>query len=91
MSSGNYYLWVFESKNHAMLAFNLLESSGYADFEIVSTPCGIKSGCTYSLKFFHHEYLQLVNQTILELNLLESRIFYVDNTDSQSRYKEIIY
>lgn len=91
MLNENYYLWVFESKNHAILAFNLLESSGYTDFQIVSTPCGIKSGCTYSIKFFNHDYLRVVDRTIAGLNLFETRIFYVDNTGSQSRYKEIIY
>ena len=46
-----YYLAVFDSKNHAIYVHQYLKRMGAGGYELVSTPCKIKSGCSYSIKF----------------------------------------
>ncbi|MTI66463.1 MAG: DUF3343 domain-containing protein [Firmicutes bacterium] len=56
-----YYIASFSSKNHAIQLFYSLEKKGYAIFQLVSTPCKIKAGCSYSIRFDelkHLDYLK---------------------------------
>jgi hypothetical protein len=62
-----YYLAVFESRNHAIQLHQYLQRSKLMQFELVSTPCKIKAGCSYSIKFD--------NLNELEILLMEARAF----------------
>lgn len=56
-----YYIAVFESRNHAVQLYYYLSRQNYRQYELVSTPCKIKSGCSYSIKFTDlkdYEFLQ---------------------------------
>ncbi|QUH20604.1 DUF3343 domain-containing protein [Alkaliphilus sp. B6464] len=46
-----YYIAVFESRNHAIQLYQYLSRQHYSQYELVSTPCKIKAGCSYSIKF----------------------------------------
>ncbi len=46
-----YYLAVFESRNHAIQLHQHLQRNQLTQYELVSTPCKIKAGCSYSIKF----------------------------------------
>lgn len=46
-----YYIAVFESRNHAIQLYQYLSRQRYNQYELVSTPCRIKAGCSYSIKF----------------------------------------
>ena len=50
-----YYLAVFDSKNHAIYLQQFLRRKNYSGFELVSTPCKIKAGCSYSIRFTNLE------------------------------------
>lgn len=85
----NHYLCVFESKNHAILLYTLLEAGGKNVFQLVSTPCGLKAGCTYSIKIPNKSYISLIKKEIEAVNLKEPRIFYVDKIEGKTVYKEV--
>lgn len=51
ITSGKYYIAVFKSKNYAVQLYYKLEKAGYGMFHLISTPCQLKGGCSYSIKF----------------------------------------
>jgi len=56
-----YYIAVFQSRNHALQLYQYLNKQKYSQYELISTPCKIKAGCSYSIKFTDlkdHEFLQ---------------------------------
>ena len=55
-----YYLAVFESRNHAIQLHQHLQRNKLLQFELVSTPCKIKAGCSYSIKFSNLNDLDLL-------------------------------
>jgi len=46
-----YYIAVFQSRNHAIQLYQYLSRQNYKQYELISTPCKIKAGCSYSIKF----------------------------------------
>jgi len=46
-----YYIAVFQSRNHAIQLYQYLNKQKYNQYELISTPCKIKAGCSYSIKF----------------------------------------
>jgi len=51
ITEGKYYIAVFKSKNYAVQLFYKLEKMGYGIFQLISTPCQLRGGCSYSIKF----------------------------------------
>ncbi|WIV11198.1 DUF3343 domain-containing protein [Proteiniborus sp. MB09-C3] len=51
ISGSKYYIAVFKSKNYAVQLYYKLEKAGYSMFQLISTPCHISGGCSYSIKF----------------------------------------
>lgn len=47
----NYYIAVFQSRNHSVQLYQYLSRQKYTQYELISTPCRIKAGCSYSIKF----------------------------------------
>lgn len=46
-----YYIAVFDSRNHAMQLYQHLKRNNFSQFQLIATPCKIKAGCSYSIKF----------------------------------------
>lgn len=46
-----YYIAIFQSRNHAIQLYQYLNRQRYRQYELISTPCRIKAGCSYSIKF----------------------------------------
>ena len=61
MNSKDYYLLVFESRNHILYLQSSLEAKGQNYFQLVSAPCGLKSGygCNYALKITNKNYFSM--------------------------------
>lgn len=89
MNVQNYYLFVFESKNHAVLLYTILESKQNNVAQLVSTPCSLKSGCTYSLKVTHEKYLESIAKEAEEVGIKKYRIYHVQRINGKLKYKEI--
>ena len=89
MKFNNYYLIVFESKNHAVLLYTLLESKGNNVCQLVSTPCALKAGCTYSIRVPHRSYFSMIKSETEEVKLGNYKIYYVDKVNGKTTYKEV--
>lgn len=57
-----YYIAVFESRNHAIQIYQYLNRKKYNQYELVSTPCKIKAGCSYSIKFTDLKYYDFLKE-----------------------------
>ena len=57
-----YYIAVFESRNHAIQVYQYLNRKKYKQYELVSTPCKIKVGCSYSIKFTDLKYYDFLKE-----------------------------
>lgn len=71
-----YYVAVFDSKNHAIYLNQFLKKKKIEGFELISTPCSIKAGCSYSIKFNDLEQHKILLE---EAKLIDKQIsaFYV--------------
>lgn len=88
---GDYYLAIFKSKNHAIQLNSRLEKKGYRKFQLISTPCKIKHGCSFSLKYEKPTDLQYIKREMENLKELISGIYHVQRINGQKQYKEIHY
>lgn len=84
-----YYICVFDSKNKAIYLHSILDKTGNKNFQLISTPCRIKAGCNYSIKFMHISHLQTIKRKAEELNLGKYRVFHVENINRNFKYEEI--
>lgn len=84
-----YYLAVFETKNKAVYLYSILESMGYVNFQLVSTPCTIKAGCNYSIKFNNIKYADILIKEAEELNIGVTDIYFAEIKDGRYKYKKI--
>lgn len=87
----NYYLCVFESKNHALLLYTLLESTSNNVAQLVSTPCSLKVGCTYSIRIPHKSYLSIIKNEAESIGIQAPRIYFVDKVEGKIKYREVGY
>lgn len=84
-----YYLAVFNSKNHAILLYYKLEKKGYNNFLLVSTPCKIKGGCSYSIKFNNLKDLEQLKVEANNYKTPIGSIYFVERKDGKNHIKEI--
>ncbi|WP_353096741.1 DUF3343 domain-containing protein [Tissierella praeacuta] len=85
----NYYIAVFETKNKAIFLYSVLETMGYKNFQIVSTPCTIKAGCNYAIKFINIRYADILAREAKELNIGAFDIFYAEKINGRYKYKKV--
>jgi len=90
INNKEYYIAVFNSKNYAIQLFYKLEKKGYSNFQLISTPCQLKGGCSYSIKF---NRLSDLNYLVNEASNFSSvsNIYYVEKRDGKKYYKAIKY
>ena len=89
MKGSNYYLVVFKSKNHAMLLYTLLESKNYDFMKLISTPCNLKAGCSYSMKVLDKSHLETIKQEADGAHIKNLKLYYVEKINGRPHYKEI--
>lgn len=89
MKLDKYYLCVFESKNHAILIYTLLEAQGINVCQLVSTPCSIKAGCTYSIKISNMSYFNIIKREAIEANIKIPKVYFIERINGKNIYKEI--
>lgn len=85
----NYYLCVFNSRSHTLFVYNLFEKEGKDIFQLVATPCVLRTGCGYAIKFSHKGYIDLISKKVEENNLPTPKFYLVDNIRSNTKYKEL--
>lgn len=66
-----YYIAVFDSRNHAMQLYQYLKKNNFSQFQLITTPCKIKAGCSYSIRF---NKLEDYNLLLLEATKISKKI-----------------
>ena len=69
-----YYIAVFQSRNHALQLYQYLNRQKYTQYELISTPCKIKAGCSYSIKFIDLNEHELLKNVANKANINTSHI-----------------
>ncbi len=86
----NYYLSVFKTKNQAVFLYSTLETMGYKVFQLVSTPCIIKAGCNYSIKFSDRRYVQIILNIAKDLEIEVPDIYFAEKINGKYKYIKIL-
>ena len=82
-----YYIAVFHSRNHAVQLYQYLKRKNILLFQLISTPCKLKTGCSYSLKINRLRDLDLLKEEINQLNNRFSyRIYHVTKVNGKKSY-----
>lgn len=87
--SNRYYIYAFTSKNMAMYLFSILDRLGYKEFQLISTPCEIKAGCSYSIKFSNIKYLDILKREAKKLDIDIVDIYFFERKDGKRSIKKI--
>ncbi|HSH37062.1 DUF3343 domain-containing protein [Schnuerera sp.] len=84
-----YYIIVFKSKNMAVYTFSILEKLGYKNFQLISTPCGIKAGCSYSIKFKNIRYFNIIKKEAKKINAEIEGVYLVERKSGNKKIEKI--
>lgn len=84
-----YYLCVFKSSNNALFIFNLLQEEGKNSFQLMATPCALRVGCGYSIRFFNKSYMDLILKKIKEHNIPLPQFYHANKINGNMKYKEL--
>ncbi|WP_352418528.1 putative Se/S carrier-like protein [Proteiniborus sp.] len=89
ISRGKYYITVFKSKNYAVQLYYKLEKSGYGIFQLISTPCHLRGGCSYSIKFNKLNDLNYLKQYSRDFSEEIQGLYCVERKDGIKVYEAI--
>lgn len=85
-----YYICVFSTKNMAVYTFAVLEKLGYKNFQLVSTPCEIKAGCSYSIKFSNIRYLDILKKEVKKIGSEIEAIYFIERKGGKRSINKIV-
>ncbi|EOC99964.1 DUF3343 domain-containing protein [Caldisalinibacter kiritimatiensis] len=88
-SNSKYYIASFKSKNYAVQLYYLLERKGYKRFKLISTPCRLKPGCDYALKFRDLSDLKYAKNVDKNFINRVDAIYFVEKKDGKTTYKKV--
>ncbi|WDV44137.1 DUF3343 domain-containing protein [Clostridiaceae bacterium M8S5] len=77
----DYYFVIFKSRNQAIQLYYTMEKKRTPFFQLISTPCHIRAGCNYAIKFSNlNHYNILKNEAkLMNVELDEVYRFYIMN------------
>jgi len=84
-----YYIAVFASKNHAVELHHILARKGY-NYELISTPCQLTAGCSYSIKFTHIQSIKHIIDTANEYNKEIKDIYKIYRRDGKKVAERVV-
>lgn len=85
-----YYICVFKSKNMAVYTLAILERLGHKNFQLVSTPCGIKAGCSYSIKFSNMRYLNILRKEAIKIGAEIENIYLIERKNGKKSIEKVV-
>ncbi|WP_416197858.1 MAG: Se-S-carrier domain-containing protein [Sporanaerobacter sp.] len=91
MKDEKYYIAVFKSKNYAIQIQYILENLGYSCFQLISTPCELKAGCSYSIKFKDINYLEILKRETSKLNTDIESLYCIERKNGKKTIKNLNY
>ncbi|MCC5911508.1 MAG: DUF3343 domain-containing protein [Clostridiaceae bacterium] len=87
--SDKYYIAVFDSKNHAVQVYQYLKQKKYQQFQLISTPCRIRAGCSYSIRFLTLEDYDILLKEVGDINKKIASIYEAEKVDKKRVLKEL--
>ena len=87
--NGRYYICAFSTKNIAMYIFSNLNRLGYEEFQLISTPCEIQAGCSYSIKFANIKDLDILKEKAKNLDIEIGDIYFFERKDGKRFVKKL--
>lgn len=78
-----YYIAVFDSRSHAIQLYQRLKKMHYNQFKIISTPCIIKTGCSYSIRFDTLEDYHILMEEAKKINKIPSKAYTIERINKQ--------
>ena len=87
--NGRYYICAFATKNMAIYLFSILDGLGYKEFQLISTPCEIQAGCSYSIKFTNIKDLDILKREAKNLNIEIGDIYFFERKDGNRFIKKL--
>lgn len=85
----NYYLAIFRTKNKAIMLYSMLEDAGYKNFTLVTSPCIIKTGCNYAIKFKDKTHISTISLESDRLGIESPQIYLADSSRGGFKYIKI--
>lgn len=76
---------IFPSYNRAVFMYDKLVKEGYK-VRIISTPCTISSGCSYSIRF-SEENLTIIKNKVEKNNIKVKAVYKIVLQDGNETYK----
>ncbi|MBE6081878.1 MULTISPECIES: DUF3343 domain-containing protein [Tissierellales] len=89
MAGRKYYLTVIRSRNHAVKLHYVLDILDSNKFHLVSTPCEIQAGCSYSIKFYNLNDLSIIENEAKELSIEIFGTFSFERKEGKNIIKRI--
>ncbi|WP_278287302.1 DUF3343 domain-containing protein [Caloranaerobacter ferrireducens] len=80
---------VFDTKNNAIQLYYILEKKGVNKFQLISTPCQLSFGCSYSIKFNDIEDFQILKREASKYNKHVRRVYRVERINGKKQIKQI--
>lgn len=87
--SESYHIAVFETKNKAVFLYSILETIGHRVFQLISTPCVIKAGCNYAIRFKDKRYVDIIVKEAKELGIGLPDIYFAEKKDGKYKYTKM--
>ncbi|AOY76973.1 DUF3343 domain-containing protein [Clostridium formicaceticum] len=84
-----YYIAVFDSRNHAMQLHQHLKKMNLNQFQLISTPCKIKAGCSYSIKFLNLEDAKVLMEEADKMKKKISSIYSAERINKARVLKKL--
>ena len=84
-----YYIAVFDSRSHAIQLYNYLRKNRFYQFQLISTPCKIKAGCSYSIKFNNLEDHNILVDESNKIRKVISSIYMVQRINKNRVLKKL--
>lgn len=83
-----YYLAAFKSRNQAIYLYSLFQEED-RNIKLISTPCILKVGCSYSLKFYNKSYIELILKYVDDYKLEEPLFYLAERIQGRMKYRQI--
>lgn len=84
-----YYIVVFNSRNRGMQLYQYLKSRGYNQFQLIATPCKVKAGCGYAIKFNNLGDYYILNEVGKKINIHVLNLYEAKRKDRRRVLKKI--
>ncbi|KAB3527637.1 DUF3343 domain-containing protein [Alkaliphilus serpentinus] len=85
----NYYIAVFESRNHALHLYQHLNNKKLYHYDLVPTPCVIKAGCSYSIKFLNFDDYYTLEREATLIHKKIASLYQIESINGRRQISKI--